>query len=365
MCFPSTDGAVDYDAPQSFRRAGDWLVADLKLKSAPTQFAGVLASSGGRGLEFHAVPGAIPATRTTVGTLGRYALLWAVLGAIAGGILLNLMPCVFPILALKALHLSRAGGEAREARKDAIAYTAGAIVGTGALGGVLLAIRAAGTQAGWAFQLQDPRTIMLLLLLAVAITANLSGCLSCRCSAAPRSRRGASARAHWQLSSLHRAPGLFWEQHLVRRFCCRWGSIAVFAALGFGLALPFVIVAFVPALRSRLPRPGAWMKRLQRFLAIPMGLTALAAGWLLYPLGGERALLFGIFASAAARIVPLFRRTNSARGGPARALCGLTCRASRGRRRHARAGLPGRDHRFAGKCRDLERRASRRRRSAG
>src|SRR5206468_12022634 len=96
-------------------------------------------------------------------------------GAIAGGILLNLMPCVFPILALKALHLARSGGEARRARSEALDYAAGAIVGTAALGGVLLAIRAAGTEAGWAFQLQDPRTIMLLLLLAAAITANLLG----------------------------------------------------------------------------------------------------------------------------------------------------------------------------------------------
>src|SRR5690348_18494165 len=85
------------------------------------------------------------------------------------------MPCVFPILALKALHLTRAGEGPREARSDAMAYTAGTIVGTGALGAILLAIRAAGAEAGWAFQLQDPRTIMLLLLLAVAITANLVG----------------------------------------------------------------------------------------------------------------------------------------------------------------------------------------------
>jgi len=102
--------------------------------------------------------------------------LWAALGtAILGGLILNLMPCVFPILALKALHLAKSGGHEREARRDALAYTLGAIVGTGALGLALLAIRAAGAEAGWAFQLQDPRTVMLLLLLATAITANLAG----------------------------------------------------------------------------------------------------------------------------------------------------------------------------------------------
>src|SRR5438270_177760 len=173
--FAITDRAVDYEAPQSFKRAGDWVIAELPMKTRPDQFSGVLASEDGRGLEFRAVPGAVPQGGEPLGGLGRNALLWAVLGAIAGGILLNLMPCVFPILALKALHLSRAGGEARDVRSDAFAYVAGTIVGTGALGAVLLAIRAAGAEAGWAFQLQDPRTIMLLLLLAVAITANLLG----------------------------------------------------------------------------------------------------------------------------------------------------------------------------------------------
>ena len=173
--FPITDGPVDYEAQAGFRRSGDYADRRAQRKGAdPKQFAGVIALGDGRGLEFRAVPGA-GARGTPLGGLGWTAVLWAVLGAIAGGILLNLMPCVFPILALKALHMSRAGGEAREARSDALAYTAGAIVGTGALGAVLLAIRAAGAQAGWAFQLQDPRTIMLLLLLAVAITANLLG----------------------------------------------------------------------------------------------------------------------------------------------------------------------------------------------
>ncbi|HVI05741.1 MAG TPA: protein-disulfide reductase DsbD domain-containing protein, partial [Sphingomicrobium sp.] len=173
--FPVTDRVVDYEAPQKFRRSGDWLVADLSMKQVPSQFEGVLASSGGRALEFRALPGPVPQGGTPLGGLGWNAILLAVLGAIAGGILLNLMPCVFPILALKALHISRAGGEARAARIDSFSYVAGTIIGTGALGAILTAIRAAGAEAGWAFQLQDPRTIMLLFLLASAITANLLG----------------------------------------------------------------------------------------------------------------------------------------------------------------------------------------------
>jgi len=174
--FPAADGPVDYAARQHFRRLDDLLIAELPRRSGePKAFAGVLALGDGKGLELHAVPGDVPTGGRALGETGSNAILWAVLGAIAGGLLLNLMPCVFPILALKALHLAKSGGHEREARRDALAYTLGAIIGTGALGVALLAIRAAGAEAGWAFQLQEPRTVMLLLLLATAITANLAG----------------------------------------------------------------------------------------------------------------------------------------------------------------------------------------------
>ena len=298
--FPITDDVVDYEAPQAFRRAGDWVVAELKVKKPPTQFEGVLALADGRGLEFRAVPGSVPQGGTPIGVLGGQAVLWAVLGAIAGGILLNLMPCVFPILALKALHLSRAGGSPGEARSDALAYAAGAIVGTGALGAVLLAIRAAGAEAGWAFQLQDPRTIMLLLLLAVAINANLLGLFELPVvggRAQPAGSFGTGALAAFVATP---CAGPYLGAALGTALLLPpVGSVAVFAALGLGLALPFVVVAFLPALRSRLPKPGAWMDRLKRFLAIPMAASAVAALWLLYRLSGERALLFGLFAATA------------------------------------------------------------------
>jgi hypothetical protein len=99
--FPITDGPVDYEAPQTFRRSGDTLIAELKRKGpAPAAFDGVLALSDGRGLEFRAVPGPVPEGGKAIGDHGATAVLWAVLGAILGGILLNLMPCVFPILGL-------------------------------------------------------------------------------------------------------------------------------------------------------------------------------------------------------------------------------------------------------------------------
>jgi len=290
--FPITDNVVDYEAPQSFRRSGDWVVAELEMKKAPGQFSGVLASADGRGLQFNAVAGAVPEGGTPLDGLGWKAVLLAVLGAIAGGILLNLMPCVFPILALKALHLSRAGGEPREVRYDALAYTFGAIVGTGALGAVLLAIRAAGAEAGWAFQLQDPHTIMLLLLLAVAITANLLGLFELPVlggAAQPAGSFGTGALAAFVATP---CAGPFLGAALGTALLLPLaGAVAVFAALGLGLALPFVVVAFVPALRTRLPKPGRWMDRLKRFLAIPMAASAVAALWLLYRLSGRDGLI--------------------------------------------------------------------------
>jgi DsbC/DsbD-like thiol-disulfide interchange protein/cytochrome c biogenesis protein CcdA len=298
--FSVTDNAVDYDAKQDFRRSGDFLVAELKAKgSAPGQFEGLLALGDGEGLEFKAVPGTVPSGGLPIGELGAAAVLWAVLGAIAGGILLNLMPCVFPILALKALHLSRAGGDGREARSDALAYTAGAVVGTGALGAALLALRAAGAEAGWAFQLQDPRTIMLLLLLSVAITANLIGLLEVPVlggRARPVGGFGTGALAAFVATP---CAGPFLGAALGTALLLPpAGSVLVFAALGFGLAIPFLLVSFVPALLRILPRPGLWMKRLQRFLAIPMGATAIACIWLLERQAGPRGLVVALVAAA-------------------------------------------------------------------
>jgi DsbC/DsbD-like thiol-disulfide interchange protein/cytochrome c biogenesis protein CcdA len=298
--FAVTDRVVDYEARQDFRRSGDWLVAELALKGAAGKsFEGVIALGDGRGLEFHAEPGMVPAGGTPLGSLGASAILWAVLGAIAGGILLNLMPCVFPILALKALHLTRAGGDRREARADALGYSLGAVIGTGALGAVLLAIRAAGAEAGWAFQLQDPRTVMLLLLLAVAITANLVGLFELPLlggRARPAGSFGTGALAAFVATP---CAGPFLGAALGTALLLPpAGSLLVFAALGLGLAIPFMLVVFVPALRTKLPKPGAWMKRLQHFLAIPMAATAAACIWLLQRQTGQPGLVLGLLGAA-------------------------------------------------------------------
>jgi DsbC/DsbD-like thiol-disulfide interchange protein/cytochrome c biogenesis protein CcdA len=315
--FPAEDGAVDYAAPQSFRRDGDTLIASLKRRRGdPPTLSGVLALGDGRGLEVRAVPGAVPAGGRPVGGLGIDAVLIALLGAMAGGMLLNLMPCVFPILALKALHLAKSGGDERAARRDALGYAAGAVVGTGLLGAALLAVRAGGSAAGWAFQLQDPRTILLLLLLATAITLNLLRLFELPVVGSEARPTGSFATGALAAFVATPCAGPFLGAALGTALLLpAAGSILVFAALGSGLALPFVLVAFVPALRRMLPPPGAWMARLQRFLAIPMAATAVGCLWLLWRQGGTTAFAIGVGAVVLLALILWWSGARQRRGG--------------------------------------------------
>jgi len=314
--FPAPGTDLDHAAPQRFLRRGDLLIAELTTRSPGARIEGVLALGAGQGLSVAAVPGSVPSGGTAIGAAGRSkwsALGWALLGALAGGLLLNLMPCVFPILALKALALARAGGDERHARGDALAYTAGAVVGTGALGIALLLIRAGGSAAGWAFQLQDPRTILVLLLLGTAITLNLLGVFKLPVLGGDANPRGGFATGALAAFVATPCAGPFMGAALGAALLLpSAGAIAVFAALGLGIALPFLLVAFIPALRRRLPRPGAWMLRLQRVLAVPMALSTGAALWLLWRQGGQAGLLLGLVAVALlALLLFLYGRSQS------------------------------------------------------
>ncbi len=320
--YPATDGAVNYGAAQRFRRDGDVLVAELPRRgAAPQRFSGVLALGDGRGLQFEAVPGPVPTGGAILGGSDGRTIVLAVLGALAGGLLLNLMPCVFPILALKALALARAGGQERTARRDALAYTAGAVIGTGSLGAALLALRTGGTAAGWAFQLQDPGTVLLLMLLAGAITLNLLGAYRLPVVGGEASPRGGFATGALAAFVATPCAGPFLGTALGAALLLpAAAALLVFAALGLGIALPFLAVAFVPALRRRLPKPGPWMARLQKLLAIPMALTATAALWLLWRQGGQDALLLGLAAIGGVMLLLLgYGRLQSRgrTGGPA------------------------------------------------
>ena len=300
---------VDYAAPQSFARLGDTLIVEvpLGLGKAPEELQAILSFGGGEGIRFTARAGEVPTGGTPVAAAGGdLPAFWlALLGALAGGLLLNIMPCVFPILSLKALALAKAGGEESAARRDALAYTAGVVLACLALGALLLALRAAGEQVGWAFQLQEPWVVVALLVLATAITANLAGAFELPGLVVRGGRGQTSSFATGLLAAFVATPctGPFMAAAMGAALLLPTAqALALFGALGLGLALPFLLLGFVPALRRILPRPGAWMARFRKLMAVPMGLTALALLWLLWRMGGSA---FAIGALTIAAVVTL------------------------------------------------------------
>ena len=286
---------VDYAAPQAFYRRGDTLIAEIVRKGIaddPGRVSGILKIDGtGQGVRFVAEPGSVPAGGTPIGgASATLAPLWLLLGgALLGGLLLNVMPCVFPILSLKALSLARAGESEAEARREGLAYTAGVLIATLAIGALLLVLRAGGSEIGWAFQLQEPGVVVFLLVLATAITANLAGLYELPSLSITRPGGRSSAFATGLLAAFVATPctGPFMAAAMGAALLLPWWqALLLFAALGLGLALPFLLLGFVPPLRRMLPKPGKWMETFRRVLAIPMGLTALALLWLTWRLGG-------------------------------------------------------------------------------
>ena len=301
--FAETEDAIAYAAPQKAERVGDRLIVETEAKgSAADRLTGVLATGDGRGFEISAMPGAVPALQDDSGFT---TILAALAGAILGGLLLNIMPCVFPVISLKAMSLARAGGDERAAKSEALAYTAGVMLTCLALGGLLLGLRAGGATVGWAFQLQEPRVILLLLLLVTAVALNLAHVFHLRGFGGGEALAGkdGAAGSFWTgvLAAFVATPctGPFMAAALGAALVLPLpAALAIFAGLGFGLALPFLMIGFVPALRRRMPKPGAWMARFQLILSIPMFLTALALGWLLWRQTGTNGLVLGAVAAA-------------------------------------------------------------------
>ncbi len=285
---------VDYAAVQTFTREGDLLVVEVPRAKfdpiAPPQLAAVLRfDPEGNGVSLTASPGPVPQLAVKVRT--ETAPLWLLLvSALAGGLLLNVMPCVFPILSLKALSLARAGESEAQARTEGLAYTAGVVLACLALGGLLLALRAGGQQVGWAFQLQEPLVVAGLLLLAGAITANLLGLYEFAVPgiAGDGSPQGAFATGLLAAFAATPCTGPFMAAAMGAALLLPVPQgLALFATLGLGLALPFLLIAYVPKLRALLPKPGAWMVTFRRWMALPMGLTAAALLWLASRLAGS------------------------------------------------------------------------------
>jgi len=295
--FPEASGIIENAAPQRFS-PGRLSVA-LAPDAAPAAIAGTLVLTAADGTRTaYAVAVAVAAMPPA--TTG----LWAALGlAFAGGLLLNLMPCVFPVLAMKAMALARLGGAARATvRAEALSYTAGVLATTLLLGGGLLALRAAGSAAGWGFQLTEPVFVAVLAWLMLAVGLNLSGVYrlggAIGLGGAWAARGGhVGSFATGALAVLVATPctAPFMATALGAALALPAGlALAVFAALGLGLAAPYAGLAVAPGLARALPRPGAWMERLRQALAFPMYGAAAWLVWVLSQQAGSGGLALAL-----------------------------------------------------------------------
>jgi thiol:disulfide interchange protein DsbD len=229
----------------------------------------------------------------------------AMVSALLGGLILNLMPCVFPVLAIKVLAFAqhganRQGHSATSHRLQGLAYTAGVVSAFVALGGLMLALRAGGEQLGWGFQLQSPGMLAALALLFTLLGLNLMGLNLLGSVGLGRMLPGSLA----SLRMRHPAGDAFLSGLLAVAIAspCTGPfmgaslgyavslpaaqAIGIFAALGLGLSLPYLLISWVPALGRWLPRPGAWMETLRRFMAFPMWATVVWLAWVLGHLTG-------------------------------------------------------------------------------
>ncbi len=277
----ATDTAADIS---TFESPSPVATGDTDASTAPTADAETSNASADNASRTR------PPAATSIG-------LFAALGlALLGGVLLNLMPCVLPILSLKVLGIAKSGGSRAAARAHALWYTAGVLVAFALVGLLAIALRAAGQAMGWGFQLQQPWFVAALAYLMFAVGLSLSGVFSLggRIGNVGHALAGRTGPVGdfftGVLACVVASPCIapFMGGALAYAFTASTPmALAVFLMLGLGLALPFLLIGLVPALADRLPKPGAWMETLKQVLAFPMYLTAL---WLAWVLGKQRGV---------------------------------------------------------------------------
>lgn len=233
-------------------------------------------------------------------------MLLAIAAAFLGGVILNLMPCVFPVISLKALSLLRHDQTPKVARAEGAAFAAGVIITMLALAVLLIALRAGGAAIGWGFQLQSPPVIVSLALIMLGSALNLTGLFEVGASIQGIGS-GAADRDGLIGSALTGALAIIVATPCTAPLMAGavgyalvqppLVALAVFLSLAIGFAAPFTLIAFLPALVQRMPKPGGWMATLKRGLAFPMFGAAAWLAWVLAQQAGSEALA-GLLASA-------------------------------------------------------------------
>jgi thiol:disulfide interchange protein/DsbC/DsbD-like thiol-disulfide interchange protein len=310
--FPERELLIEPAAPQRLVREGDAVRIEMKLADPPlegvTNVAGVAVAPSGwpgtarQAIEVDAPVSATPlaaaapmgSARSASGNELGGSVLAALAFAFVGGILLNLMPCVFPVLGIKVMgFVEHAHGESRAMRLQGAIFTAGVILSFLVLAGLMLGLRAGGMQLGWGFQLQSPVVVTLLSGLFFLLALNLSGVfewgLFAQTLTSSLSARGryADAFVSGVLATVVATPctapfmGAAVGYTLTQDTSV---SLMVFGALGVGMALPVLILSLNPTLLRKLPRPGAWMETFKQVLAFPLYATV---AWLVWVLGAQ------------------------------------------------------------------------------
>lgn len=311
--FPIQDGLFNNHRFENWRRHQDGLVTEHArsdwYNGLPAQVPMLLVDRGSEPARAYeiALTGAgkavINATADTTDaaaasdaaapTQRLNSLTLALLLAFAGGVILNLMPCVFPVLTMKALTLAQSGGDRRRARREGNLYTLGVLVSFAVIGATLLALRAGGEQIGWGFQLQSPWLVAALVYVLFALGLSLSGVLTIGSgwmNLGQRLTEGGGDRAAFftgVLACVVAAPCTAPFMGAALGYALTQPPVAamsVFLALGLGLAAPLALLAWLPVLARRLPRPGPWMETFKQVLAFPMYLVAV---WLLWVLAHQ------------------------------------------------------------------------------
>ncbi len=308
--YPLDAGAIRNPAPQQVGYNDKGLVLRLTpgTKAATlTTLNGVLVLTGSDGsvqaLNIKAPQGLVPAADFTTTAAAPAAdampLLLAMAFAALGGLILNIMPCVLPILAMKALAMARhAGSERRIVVTETFAYSSGVVLSFLALGAALLLLRAGGEAVGWGFQLQSPIAVAGFALLVFAVGLNLSGVFEVGSVTAGESltRKSGTAGAFFtgMLAVAVGAPCTMPFGAAALGFALTQGPVAamlVFLALGVGFALPFLILGLVPGVLAFVPKPGPWMLYFKQALAFPMYAAAAWLAWVLAVQAGANSLV--------------------------------------------------------------------------
>jgi len=290
--FPSDEDVLDNPSPQTVTSTAKGLILDLKkdanLTTNPAKLNGVIELSGGRAYVLAADAGTVAAPKPPI-ALGALAQSFGL--AFLGGLLLNLMPCVFPVLFLKGLSLVNSGNEERhKLRAHGLVYTAGILVSFWVLVGALLGLRVAGSTLGWGFQFQSPVFLALMACLLFFLGLSLAGQFEIGLTLT--SAGGSLAEKQGYTGSfftgvlavvvatpcsapfMGAAVGYALAQPAAVTF-------AVFTALALGLALPYLALTLQPAWTKWLPRPGVWMEILRQAISVPIFLTVIWLAWVL------------------------------------------------------------------------------------